>query len=165
MKTNKLFLAILIPGLFLTSGCNRCVTSRPEPPAPLSFYLVDEQGNSLYASASAQYHPDSLSLTLDNEPFTYIFSGRDESLDNVVFETYPVMYHKNGVRLMLHHSKENVDTLDITYSLKRTPCFTNYSYNTIYYNGKKIEPHPTTGHLQLPLQDDAQQHSKTALLD
>ncbi len=156
---------MIIPLAASVTGCNRCVTTRPETPAPLSFYLVDERGNSLYSASNAQYHPDSLRLTLDQEPFTYLFSGRDESLDNIVFETYPVMYHKKSVRLMLHHRKKNTDTLDISYSLKRTPCFTNYSYTSIYYNGKKIEPDPTTGHLQLALQEDASQLGQTAVLN
>ncbi|MHC2992615.1 hypothetical protein OB13_13875 [Pontibacter sp. HJ8] len=164
MKANKFILAIFIPALFLTAGCKECGTIQPEPPSPVTFYIVDQHGRNPFASAGTGYHPDSLRFTLENEPYTYLFSGRDEGLDNIVFETYPVIYDQSGVRMLLHYNKENTDTLDIAYTVTKSQCFTNYSYTSFRYNGKELQRHPVTGHLQLSLQQGSTLSNPTALL-
>lgn len=164
MKTYKLFLTIILPALFLAAGCKECGTVQPEPPAPVTFYIVDQYGKNPFSSASTGYHSDSLRFTLENEPYTYLFSGRDEGLDNIVFETYPVIYDQTGVRMLLHYNKENTDTLDIAYTVTKSQCYTNYSYTSFRYNGKELHRNPVTGHLQLSLQQGSTHSSHTALL-
>jgi hypothetical protein len=163
MKASKFILNIFIPVALLSAGCSDCDATRPEPPAPVTFYIVDAQGNNPFAAATADYHPDSLRFTLENEPYTYLFSGMDKGLNNILFETYPVMYDKSKVRLLLHFNQENTDTLDIAYSVTKAQCYTNYSYTSFRYNGRELQPHPETGHLQLSLQQPAPKPLPTAL--
>ena len=163
MKANHLITAILIPLAIVSSSCSECASARPEPPAPVTFYIVDAQGNSPFAAPTPDYHPDSLRLTLENEPYTYLFSGMDKQLNNILFETYPVMYDKTKVRLLLHFNHENTDTLDITYSVTKARCYTQYSYTSFRFNGRELQPNPENGYLQLSLQQPAPKASQTAL--
>jgi hypothetical protein len=149
MKTNKKVLYILLLPLLYATGCSPCATMRPESPSPVAFYIVDAAGNNPYASNTSPYHPDSLQFSLDGEPFTYIFSGTDESIGNLVFETYPVIYNKSRVRMLLHLNSENTDTLDISYTVNRGKCYTDYTYSAFHFNGKELKRHPETGYLQL----------------
>lgn len=149
MKANKSI--TLLSLLFLLQGvaCTPCATMRPDPPAPVSFYLVDASGNNPFSIPETGIHPDSLQLTLDNEPFNYLFTGMDESLGNMVFETYPVIYNKSRVRMLLRLNSLNTDTLDISYTVSRSKCYTDYTYSAFYFNGKELKRHPETGYLQL----------------
>lgn len=149
MKTNKTVKLLFLPFLFYASACSPCATMRPEPPAPVSFYLVDGEGKNPFQNGNHGLHPDSLRLTLDNEPFNYLFTGRDEALNNLVFETYPVIYTKSRVRMLLHLNSFNTDTLDIAYTISKGKCYTDYTYSAFYFNGKELKRHPDTGHLQL----------------
>jgi hypothetical protein len=149
MKSNKFITQLLLLPLLFGIACSPCATLRPDPPAPVSFYLVDAAGNSAFLSSDIGIHPDSLQLTLDNEPFNYLFTGVDESIGNMVFETYPVIYNKSRVRLLLHLNSLNTDTLDIAYTVSRGKCYTDYTYSAFYFNGKELKRHPETGYLQL----------------
>lgn len=149
MKTNKLVCLLFLTLLLYASGCSPCATMRPEPPAPVSFYLVDSTGNNAFLATDKGLHPDSIRLSLDDEPFNYLFTGRDEALNNLIFETYPVIYTKSRVRLLLHLNSLNTDTLDIAYTISKGKCYTDYTYSAFYFNGKELKRHPDTGYLQL----------------
>ncbi|MBD1396256.1 hypothetical protein H9Q13_03680 [Pontibacter sp. JH31] len=149
MNTNRILYLLLLTLLLYASGCSPCATLRPEPPAPVAFYLVDSAGNNAFAVAENGLHPDSLHLSLENEPFSYLFTGRDEAIGNIVFETYPVIYTKSRVRLLLHLNSSNTDTLDIAYTISRGKCYTDYTYTAFFFNGKELKRHPDTGYLQL----------------
>lgn len=140
---------LLMPLVLYTSGCSPCVTLRADPPAPVAFYLVDDKGNNIFLASDKGYHPDSLRLTLDSEPYDYLFTGRDEALNNFIFETYPVLYTKTRVRMLLHLNSSDSDTLDIAYSVNRGKCYTDYTYSTFYFNGQEVKRHPETGYLRL----------------
>lgn len=148
MKTDKLILLPLLLALFALS-CSPCATMRPDPPAPVAFYLVDASGKNAFLNPDTGVHPDSLQLTLDNEPFNYLFTGTDETLGNTVFETYPVIYTKSRVRMLLRLNSQNTDTLDIAYTVSRGKCYTDYAYSAFYFNGKELKRNPDTGYLQL----------------
>src|SRR5690606_4606407 len=120
-----------------------------EPPAPVSFYLVDAAGKSVFTSNIAGIHPDSVQLSLDGEPFNYLFTGTDETVNNLVFETYPVIYTKSRVRMLLRLNSHNTDTLDIAYTVNRGKCYTDYTYAAFYFNGKELKRQEDTGYLQL----------------
>ncbi|PKV75388.1 hypothetical protein [Pontibacter ramchanderi] len=122
---------------------------RSEPPAPVSFYLVDASGSSPFSNPSTGLHPDSVQLILDGEPFNYLFTGTDEKVNHLIFETYPVIYTKSRVRMLLQISSHNTDTLDIAYTVNRGKCYTDYTYSGFYFNGKELKRQPETGYLQL----------------
>ncbi|SIQ97142.1 hypothetical protein [Pontibacter lucknowensis] len=149
MKTSRtltLFALVLLLG---TSACTPCATMRSDPPAPVSFYLVDASGSSPFNNPAAGIHPDSIQLILDGEPFNYLFTGTDETVNNLIFETYPVMYTKSRVRMLLRFNNLNTDTLDIAYTVNRGKCYTDYTYSAFYFNGKELKRQPDTGYLQL----------------
>lgn len=149
MKTNIIVNLLFLPLLLYAVGCSPCATMRPEPPAPVSFYLVDSTGNSAFLATEKALHPDSIRLTLDDEPFDYLFTGKDEALNNLIFETYPVLYTKSRVRLLLYLNSLNTDTLDIAYTISKGKCYTDYTYSAFYFNGKELKRNPDSGYLQL----------------
>lgn len=149
MKTNRTIACIVLSLLLGASACSPCATMRSDPPAPVSFYLVDASGSSPFNNPSAGMHPDSIQLILDGEPFNYLFTGTDEKVNNLIFETYPVMYTKSRVRMLLRLNSQNTDTLDIAYTVSRGKCYTDYTYSAFYFNGKELKRQPDTGYLQL----------------
>lgn len=149
MKANRFSTWLLVLPLLYGSACTPCATLRSEPPAPVSFYLVDAAGRSVFTSPTAGLHPDSVQLSLDGEPFNYLFTGTDDALNNLVFETYPVIYTKSRVRMLLRLNSQNTDTLDIAYTVNRGKCYTDYAYSAFYFNGKELKRQPETGYLQL----------------
>jgi hypothetical protein len=149
MKANRFLNWLLALPLLYGMACTPCATLRSEPPAPVSFYLVDAAGKSVFANHGDGLHPDSVQLSLDGEPFTYLFTGTDEKINNLIFETYPVIYNKSRVRMLLHLSSQNTDTLDIAYTVNRGKCYTDYTYGAFYFNGKELKRQPDTGYLQL----------------
>lgn len=78
-----------------------------------------------------------------------MFTGTDEAVGTLVFETYPVIYSKSRVRLLLHLNSQNTDTLDIAYSVNRGKCHTDYTYASFHFNGKELKRQPGTNYLQL----------------
>ncbi|MCP2044545.1 hypothetical protein [Pontibacter sp. HSC-36F09] len=149
MKTNHTIACILLSLLLSAAACSPCATMRSDPPAPVSFYLVDASGSSAFNNPGAGMHPDSIQLMLDGEPFNYLFTGTDEKVNNLVFETYPVIYTKSRVRMLLQINSQNTDTLDIAYTVSRGKCYTDYTYSAFYFNGKELKRQPETGYLQL----------------
>jgi hypothetical protein len=151
MKTNKLISILFMALLVSASGCIRCGGMRSEQPAPVTFYFVDTEGRDPFYASGKNFHIDSLRLTLENEPFNYLFAGKDETLDKLIFETYPVLYNKSRVRMLLHLNSLNTDTLDIAYTVRRGDCYTDYNYSAFYLNGKELQPNPENGYLPLPV--------------
>ena len=149
MKTNLITAFVLIPLILSAVSCSPCATMRSDPPAPVSFYLVDASGSNPFNNPNAGLHPDSIQLILDGEPFNYLFTGTDEAVNNLIFETYPVIYTKSRVRMLLQLSSQNTDTLDIAYTVSRGKCYTDYTYSAFYFNGKELQRQPETGYLQL----------------
>lgn len=149
MKTKRSIASFALLLLLSATACTPCATMRSDPPAPVAFYLVDASGSSPFTDPDTGIHPDSIQLTLDGEPFNYLFTGTDEKVNNLIFETYPVMYTKSRVRMLLRLNNLNTDTLDIAYTVNRGKCYTDYTYSAFYFNGKELKRQPDTGYLQL----------------
>ncbi|MFD2244762.1 hypothetical protein [Pontibacter ruber] len=149
MKANNVLVLLLLSLLALAQGCKQCTSVQPDPPAPVVFYFVDQQGQSLTSLQNPILHPDSIRFTLEHEPFDYLFKTPDESLNTVLYETYPVLYTKSTVNLLIHYSKEDTDTLTVGYKVNKQECYTDFTYTSYRFNGEEVRPIPGSGYLKL----------------
>ncbi|WP_353719876.1 hypothetical protein [Dyadobacter sp. 676] len=133
---------------FTLSACDDCSDMDMRATAPISFSIVDDDGNDLLASSKARYSVDSIRL-FDND------SQKSIVVTNVYFpglKSY-VFYadcDKNGQgksSLRLQFNSVDSDTLEVWYEQEKNACANVYKYTQFRHNGESVKKSPLTSAL------------------
>lgn len=148
VRFDKYLILLAAAASFTFFGCDDCSDMDARATAPISFSIVDDDGNDLVGSAQSRYSVDSIRL-FDNDGKTSVivtnvyFPG----LKSYVFYADCDKNKQAKSSLRLQFNSQDFDTLDVWYEQEKSECANIYKYTRFQHNGGPVEKSPLTSAL------------------
>lgn len=148
LRFNKYLIPLAAVFSLTFLACNDCSDMDMRATVPISFSIVDVDGNDLVGSANARYALDSIRLfEPDGKTGIRVTNVYFPTLKSYVFYADCDKNQQGMSSLKLQLDSRDSDTLDVWYEKEESECANIYRYTKFQHNGGAIEKSPLTAAL------------------
>lgn len=148
IRSNNYLILLAVAFSFAFFACGDCSDMDMRATAPISFSIVDDNGNDLVGSAQPRYSVDSIMLfEFDGGKRVKVTNVYFPGLKSYVFYADCDKNAQGKSSLRLQFNSRDSDTLDVWYEKEKNECANVYRYTQFQYNGESVQKSPQTSAL------------------
>lgn len=148
LRLDKYLILLAATFSFTFLACGDCSDMDMRATAPISFSIVDEDGNDLIGSTQARYSIDSIRLfDNDGKNRVVVTNVYFPGLNSYVFYADCDKNDQRKSSLKLQFNSRDSDTLDVWYEREKSECANIYKYTQFQHNGEAVQKSPVTSAL------------------